>query len=174
MNSQVITNPNSEITYDRRRNESGQWGIWEIPVLRIIDLTNAHIASDGNSQNKTEALFCGEFTEAKYIGSAKIQGLETGHYRTVFSLDGTDVISQIERDVWIADGRIVQVTVHMTPGKNADSFPGGFSGTFTGIYSGWDEPNIIVAPVTGTLHEAFLEMGADGGADSLEPAGFTH
>ena len=44
--------------------------------------------------------------------------------------------------------------------------------SFEGSYSGWGEPNVIVAPVTGTLHEAFLEMAADGGADSLEPAGF--
>ena len=50
----------------------------------------------------------------------------------------------------------------------------------TATFSGWDEPNIIVAPVTGTVHEAFIAAGADGGAigftesaGSLEPVGFT-
>ena len=48
-------------------------------------------------------------------------------------------------------------------------------------YSGWGEPNIIVAPVTGTLHEAFIDVGESSGgavgftsaAGVLESAGFT-
>ena len=51
------------------------------------------------------------------------------------------------------------------------------SSSFT--YSGFGEPNIIVSPVSGTLHEGFLSMAADGGsvgftqtAGELEPAEF--
>ena len=63
------------------------------------------------------------------------------------------------------------------PATGDDSFP---REVYSGVFSGWGEPNIIVAPVTGTLHETFITAGASGsavgfvgGAGSLEPSGFT-
>ena len=161
-----------EIEYTRARNDLGQWGNWEIPIYIIVP-HDAQAFSDGSKQSNSELLFCGEMTEAEYIGSETIQGIQTSYYKTVFSPGGPEALNHIERDVWIADGRLVQVRVHLKTGKDTAM-------SYTSTYLNWGEPNIIVAPVTGTLHEAFITTGASGGAlgytdsaGSLDPPGFT-
>ena len=174
-------NHSSGSKYSRHHYESDQWSEWEGELVQPMALfgdqnsPGSQTASDGNEQGNSESTYCDELVEAKYVGQEKIQGHQASRY-LIKQLGEHRLETQeewyIKRDIWIVDGQVIQTTIHQSFGRETVSY----SATF----SGWDEPNIIVAPVTGTLHEAFITTGTDtsgavassGSTGRLEPAEF--
>ena len=162
------------VRYKRSTNEQGEWGDWKTTTAGVSDQgASASSSVAGDASNPTEIpFFCywpvQYFSEIKIAGEETISGVKATHYIATRS---PGLIAEKERyDFWV-DGseRLLQQKWDW----------GG--AVFLATYSGHGEPNIIVAPVTGTLHEAFIDVGSSSGgavgftsaAGELVSAGFT-
>ncbi len=180
-----FSNSSGEVTklqttvYDRVTYEiSGTWEEWEFTVTEeTLPVPQAQATSD-QSQLDAVPIFCGwpiqYFTSIKLAGEEQLFRIRSKRYTAIHDLGGSDDHKYDKYEFWIDEsGRLLQ--------QKWDRFsPGGGHVLVTITYSGFGEQSIIVAPVNGTLHETFLEMGADGTAvgftqtaGELESLGFT-
>ncbi len=178
----------TEFDYSREVDKEGQWEDWKVEVSEQIALESSHagsnFASSGSVPILTKEDFCGYLTDrnadVQFIGTETVEGYQTDHFKITFipgyreDLEFSSELPKLVVEYWVDfdRGRMIRSKVTRTHKMLLGEVESIDEWSFEGSYSGWGEPNVIVAPVTGTLHEAFLEMAADGGADSLEPAGF--
>ena len=169
------------IEFSRDDNDLGIWEEWESSVSEFpIPTRNSGSAAglDAKADSFGEVPgFCGwqveGFGTIKLVGEETLGGKKTSHYIATLYRDGSDSEEYGEWEWWIDDTGLLRKY------KLGNYKPDGIYRIETVELSGFGEPNIIVAPVNGTLHEAFLEMGTDGtavgftsAAGELEPAGF--
>ena len=127
-----------------RSQENGEWTAWT--ANRI-----SHDVLDGAIPT-----FCGmplsHFTSFEYNGQEQVNGVRTKKYTGLIDRPGTEWDFRFE--FWVANGRVV---------RNDRTRLAPDSATIKTTFYGWNEPNVIVAPVQvtpQTTPEATAELTA--------------
>ncbi len=166
--------------FSRHADDSGQWGEWEVTISVTRSYSSAQEESTAQADSsQASSTFCRwaieEFDSFEFAGEGTVEGTKTSHYIGTYYPNGPDDEKVKTFELWVDEaGRLLQ--------EKWDTFTPGWGHSIT-IFtmSNFGEPNIIVAPVTGTLHEALIDVGASSGgavgftsaAGELVSAGFT-